>query len=79
MRIEIINPKEIVVVQEKRQTFNSLTIERIIDFVEQKKVIVFLKEIPDPIIVWEGEEYDSKREWTKNEVAQYVKRLYSDV
>jgi len=79
MRIDIRNPKEVVVVQEKRQSFSSLTLERIIDFVEQKKVSAIIKEIPNPIVIWEGESYDSKGDWTKTEVVEYITRLYTQV
>lgn len=77
MKIEIANPKSIVVTAEVKQTFDTLTINRMVDFPSQKKVVVFVKELSEPLVLWEGDAYDAIGQWTDQNVSDKITELYS--
>ena len=77
MKVEISNPKSVVVVQEQTKTYGSLTIKRMVDFPNQKKVVVHIEEINGPVVLWEGEAYDAIGEWTNADVEAKLTQLYS--
>jgi hypothetical protein len=77
MKVEIANPKTMVVVAEQTKTFNSLTIRRMVDFPGQKKVIVHIEEANEPVVLWEGAAYDAIGEWTNADVIAKLNELYA--
>jgi hypothetical protein len=77
MKVELTKPKTIVLVEEKIQTLETITIKRMADFPIEKKVVVFIEELQGAILLWEGEEYDKIGEWTNSDVIDRLKELYS--
>jgi hypothetical protein len=77
MKVEISNPKSVVVVQEQTKTYGSLTIKRMVDFPKQKKVVIHLEEVNGPVVLWEGSAYDAIGEWTNANVETRLTELYS--
>jgi len=78
MLVTITNPKEVVVVREQKKSYPTLRIQRIIDMTQIKKVVVFVDEISEPIILWEDETYDSIGDWTKSMVVTKLNELYGN-
>ena len=76
MLVTIRNPKEIVVVREQKKSYTTLTIQRIVDMIQIKKVVVFTEEISEPIVLWEDESYDSLGDWTKDMVSNRLNEMY---
>jgi hypothetical protein len=77
MKIEITNPKTMVVVTEQTKTFDTLTIRRMVDLPEQKKVIVHIDEVNEPVLLWEGNAYDAIGDWTNDDVIAKLNQIYS--
>jgi len=76
MLVTITNPKEVVVVREQKKSYTTLTIQRIVDMIQIKKVVVFTEEISEPIVLWEDESYDSLGDWTKDMVSNRLNEMY---
>lgn len=77
MELSITGNTEVVLVAEKKVTITKLTIQRMVDLPAQKKVVCFVKEIPNPIVLWEGQAYDSIGQWTDVNVLARLRELYS--
>lgn len=77
MKIRLEKPKEIVKVQEIKETLTELTIERYVDNPGLKVVRVFIKEVHEPIILWEGVAYDNIGQWTDEDANKRLQELYS--
>jgi hypothetical protein len=77
MKVEITNPKTIVVTEQQTKTYNELTVKRLVDFPEKKKVVAFIKEVNNPVILWEGAAYDTIGDWTSANVSERLTELYS--
>lgn len=77
MKVEISNPKEIIVVEEQKKVFNSLNVNTMVDLPQEKKVMIFIDELPDPVTLWEGDSYDAIGEWTNADVISKLNELYS--
>lgn len=58
-------------------TTASITIKRIIDIQEESKVIARIKELPDPLILWEGSDYDAIGDWKQADAEARIKELLS--
>lgn len=76
MEVTFNSGKDIVLVAEKKVTVDKLTITRMVDLPAQKKVVCFTKEIPTPIVLWEGAAYDSIGQWTDTQVTARLTELY---
>jgi hypothetical protein len=76
MELTITGNTEVVLVEEKKVTLTKLTIQRMVDLPNQKKVVCFVKEIPTPIVLWEGATYDSIGQWTDVNVIDRIKQIY---
>ena len=77
MEINLNNPYEVVIVERKAKTVDKLTVRSVIDYPIQKKVIVQIKEFNDPIILWEGNAYDTIGQWTDTDVQSRLNELYN--
>jgi len=77
MKVEITNPKTIVVTEQQTKTYNELTVKKLVDFPEKKKVVAFIKEVKNPVVLWEGVAYDTIGEWTSANVSERLSELYS--
>jgi len=76
MEVNFSGNKDIVLVQEQKVTLDKLTVVRMVDLPAQKKVVVFLKEIAKPTVLWEGDAYDSIGQWTDADVTARLLQIY---
>jgi len=76
MEISISNPKSVVIVPEEKKTVSKITVQRMVDLPNQKKVIVFTEELGQ-IVLWEGAAYDAIGQWTDESVSAKLTELYS--
>ena len=77
MEITLQTPQTIVIKPEKTKTLEKLTVMRMVDLPNEKKVRVFVKELREPITLWEGDEYDAIGQWTDSDVQTKLTELYS--
>jgi hypothetical protein len=77
MNITLNAPKKIVLQEEKSKTVTSLTVNRVVDLPKQKMVRVFVEEIDEAIVIWEGAAYDAAGQWTDADVAARLNELYN--
>jgi hypothetical protein len=76
MKITLSTPKEIIVVAEQVKTVNEISINRMVDLPQQKKVLVFTNELGQ-VVLWEGAAYDTIGQWTDQDVIARLSELYS--
>jgi hypothetical protein len=76
MKITLSTQKEIVVVAEQVKTVNEISINRMVDLPQQKKVLVFTNELGQ-VVLWEGTTYDAIGQWTDQDVIARLNELYS--
>ena len=74
MKITFETPKEIVVVQELKRTFEEVTIEEVVDNPSRKEVKAFTREL-GILVLWSGEAYDLIGQWTDADVVARVTEL----
>ena len=55
--------------------YTILTINRLADFPSKQRVSVIINELPNEIILWEGEDYDMKCAWTLEKVEVRLEEL----
>lgn len=77
MKIELKNPKKVVLQEEKSKTVSTLTVTRVVDLPKKKVVRAFVEEIDGPITLWEGAAYDAAGQWTDADVQARLTQLYS--
>jgi hypothetical protein len=77
MNITLNSPKKIVLQEEKSKTVTSLTVNRVVDLPKQKMVRVFIDELDEAIVIWEGEAYDAAGQWTDADVAARLNAIYN--
>ena len=77
MQISLSNPKKVVLQEEKSKTVTTLTVSRIVDLPKKKMVRAFIEELDEPVVLWEGEAYDSIGQWTDSNVEARLAELYS--
>lgn len=77
MEITLQTPQTIVIKPEETKTLEKLTVMRMVDLPNEKKVRVFIKELREPITLWEGDEYDAIGQWTDSDVQTKLTELYS--
>ena len=77
MKITLSNPKKVVLQEEKSKTVESLTVNRVVDLPKRKIVRVFVEELDEPIVLWEGAAYDAAGQWTDSDVQARLTELYS--
>jgi hypothetical protein len=75
--ITLTNPKTVTIQEAKTKTISTLTVERVVDLPQQKKVRCFVKELDEPVTLWEGAEYDSIGQWTDTDVVNKLTSLYN--
>lgn len=73
LNINLTAPFEMVVQPEVKKTINTLSIERIIDFPSQRKVVVFVEGERVELDALSGDSYDTPSEWTNADVVTAVK------
>jgi len=77
MNITLTNPKKVVLQEEKSKTISTLTINRVVDFPKQKMVRVFVEELDEPVVLWEGAAYEAAGQWTDADVIARLTALYN--
>lgn len=77
MNITLTNPKKVVLQEEKSKTITTLTVNRVVDLPKQKIVRVFVEELDEPIVLWEGAAYDAAGQWTDSDVQTRLTALYN--
>ena len=77
MNITLTNPKKVVLQEEKSKTISSLTINRVVDLPKQKMVRVFIEELDEPVVLWEGAAYEAAGQWTDADVIARLTALYN--
>ena len=77
MQINLSNPKKVVLQEEKSKTVTTLTVNRIVDLPKKKIVRVFVEELDEPVVLWEGAAYDAAGQWTDSDVQARLTELYS--
>jgi hypothetical protein len=75
MKITLSAQKEIVVAEQVK-TVNEISINRMVDLPQQKKVLVFTNELGQ-VVLWEGTAYDAIGQWTDQDVIVRLNELYS--
>lgn len=77
MKITLSNPKKVVLQEEKSKTVETLTVSRVVDLPKKKIVRVFVDELDEPVVLWEGAAYDAAGQWTDSDVQARLTELYS--
>ena len=77
MNITLSAPKKIVLQEEKSKTISTITVQRVVDLPKQKTVKVFITELDEPVVLWEGDAYDAAGQWTDADVIAKLTQLYS--
>jgi hypothetical protein len=77
MNITLTNPKKVVLQEEKSKTITTLTVNRVVDLPKQKIVRCFIEELEEPIVLWEGADYDAAGQWTDTDVQARLTALYN--
>ena len=77
MKITLSNPKKVVLQEEKSKTLETLTVNRVVDLPKKKIVRVFVDELDEPVVIWEGAAYDAAGQWTDSDVQARLIELYS--
>ena len=76
MKIVLDNPKEVVMVAERKATLTEFNIIEMADNPSRKIVEVTTHEI-GRIVLWRDAEYDAIGQWTDSDVVNKIKELYS--
>jgi len=74
LRLELKAPKTTV----PATVVSALTIERIIDMPGQKIVRAFARELPSPVVLWQGDAYDKIGNWTQDQANARILELLDD-
>lgn len=77
LKIALTSPQTIIKQPEITETVSEIVIERIVDIPALKKVFVFIRGERIELPQISGENYDSPKEWTNNDVIAAVKAHYN--
>jgi hypothetical protein len=77
MKITLTNPKKVVLQEEKSKTVSTLTVQRVVDLPAKKVVRVFVQELDEPVVLWEGAAYEAIGQWTDADVESRLTELYT--
>jgi len=76
LKITLNNPITIVKQPLIEETISEITIDRIVDLPNEKKVFVFVKGERIELEQLSGDNYDTPNEWTNEDVVSAVKAYY---
>jgi hypothetical protein len=76
MDVNLGSTASIVTQPEQTISLSTLTVERMVDLPNEKKVFVFIKELGNQVTLWEGASYDAIGEWTNADVQARLVELY---
>lgn len=77
LEINLGNAKDIILRPEEKISITKFRVNRMVDLPNEKIVRIFVDELNDPIVLWEGDAYDQIGNWTENDVDARLKELYS--
>lgn len=76
MEIVINNPREFVIIPEKKAVVDKITVLNVTDHGPSKIVTAFTREFGN-IILWQAEEYEAIGQWTDMDVENRLNELYN--
>lgn len=77
MQINLNTPKKIVIQEERSKNIETLTVVRVVDHPQQKMVRCFLEETNEPVVLWEGDDYDAIGQWTDVNVTERLSEIFN--
>ena len=72
MKITLEIPVVKTIVEKQTITLTEINITRIVDRPNDKIVRAFIRELFEPLILWEGAEYDTAGQWTDVDVQNRI-------
>lgn len=76
MEIQLSQPKDVVVIKERKTTINKVTVLELLDTPNKKQVIAKTEEL-GAIVLWQGNDYDAIGQWTDADVINKINELYN--
>jgi len=77
MRVDLNGTKTITVVPAQTKTLSSLTVVRVVDSQDEKKVFAVIDELPNTVDLWVGAAYDAAGQWTDTDVANRIREIFA--
>jgi len=62
----------------KNPAITKVTVKRVIDNIEKKKVVAHVKEFTGKITLWEGDSYTAIGQWTDTDVQGRLLAIYNN-
>lgn len=75
MKVTLNKKVKIVTVPEQSFTTDEIHVIRVADIHDTKTVRAFIKGCVNPIVLWEGADYDAIGQWTDTDVANRIKAI----
>jgi hypothetical protein len=72
MKITLETPVIKQIVAPQSITLTELNVQRVVDLPEEKIVRCFIKELNEPLILWEAAAYDAAGQWTDTDVINRI-------
>lgn len=76
MEIQLLQPKDIVVIKEVKTTIDKITVMELLDNPDKKQVIAKTKEL-GVVVLWKNADYDAIGQWTDTDVVNKINELYN--
>jgi hypothetical protein len=76
MEIQLSQPKDVVIVKERKKTIEKITVLEIIDNSSKKQVTANTQEL-GYIMLWKDAAYDAIGQWTDTDVVNRINELYN--
>ena len=73
--VDLGQSKNITVQPARTVTATSVTVGRLVDNPSEKRVVAFIRELGNPLVLWEGDAYDSAGDWTQAQADAKIKAL----
>ena len=77
MEIQLSQPKDVVVIKERKTTIDKVTVMELLDNPDKKQVIAKTKEL-GVVILWKDADYDAIGQWTDTDVINKINELYNN-
>lgn len=76
MEIQLSQPKDVVVIKERKTTIDKVTVIELLDNPDRKTVTAKTAELGS-IILWKDTDYDAIGQWTDTDVINKINELYN--
>lgn len=73
--VDLGQSKAITVQPARTVTATSVTVGRLVDNPGEKRVVAFIRELGNPLVLWEGDAYDAAGDWTQAQANAKIKAL----